>query len=140
MLKPQSSGAVVQSVLEELRGFYQDSFVFCVSHDDNDSGPAGQVCYLLQKWSEKWGAYIDVTTVDEICDGNRLTVIPKPTKSVPVSLPVCMYNEVLVKLCQIHPASIATYLQINAACTKGLTVVPLAVVMMEIDYPYTHAL
>ena len=88
MLKPQSSEAVVDFVLAELRKFDQDAFIVCGSEGDNDSGPSDakpHVCYLLQKWSNKWGAYVDVSTADEVDDGDKLTVIPKPAKSIPVS-------------------------------------------------------
>lgn len=65
MLKLQSSTSetVVESVLVELRKFDQDAFILCGSGDDDESGPSGRACYLLQKWSNKWGAYVDVATV-----------------------------------------------------------------------------
>ena len=44
-----------------------------------------QFC-LLQKWSHKWGAYVDVTTVGEIVHEDKLTVIPKPIKPKSISL------------------------------------------------------
>ena len=39
------------------------------------------VVYLLQKWSTSWGAYIDVESVDDIKDKDRLTVVPMPVGS-----------------------------------------------------------
>ena len=37
--------------------------------------------YLLQRWSERWGMFIDVTTTKELKEGDRLTVIRKPKES-----------------------------------------------------------
>ena len=51
MLKPQSSEAIVELVLAELKKFDQDAFILCGSGGDNDSGPSDakpHVCYLLQ--------------------------------------------------------------------------------------------
>ena len=30
---------------------------------------------MLQRWTDKWKSFIDVTDVDQIQDGDRLTVI-----------------------------------------------------------------
>ena len=40
--------------------------------------PAGKELYILQRWSEKWGSFVDVKEVDEIISGDRLTVVPVP--------------------------------------------------------------
>ena len=37
--------------------------------------------YFLQRWSHKWGTFIDVADVNEIQSGDRLTIIAKPTQS-----------------------------------------------------------
>ena len=34
--------------------------------------------YLLQKWSPQWDCYVDIRNTNEIHDGDRLTVVPKP--------------------------------------------------------------
>ena len=39
--------------------------------------------YLLQLWSSKWNAFIDVSNVSEIEDHDKLTVICKPTAGSP---------------------------------------------------------
>ena len=31
--------------------------------------------YILQRWSEKWENFVDVTDVEQIKDGDRLTVV-----------------------------------------------------------------
>ena len=38
--------------------------------------------YILQKWSDKWNAFIDVTDTDQIVDGDRLTIIPQDAAEV----------------------------------------------------------
>lgn len=34
--------------------------------------------YILQKWSPQWDCYVDVHHVNEISDGDRVTVVGKP--------------------------------------------------------------
>ena len=53
----------------------------CVSEAPGNAKPP---VYILQRWSEKWQAFIDVSNESEIVDGDKLTVIPKPGLS-PVS-------------------------------------------------------
>ena len=40
--------------------------------------------YLLQKWSDVWGCFVDVNHYREVDDGNRIAVIarPKPPSKV----------------------------------------------------------
>lgn len=38
----------------------------------------GEEVYLLQKWSPQWDCYVDIRNTNEIRDGDRLTVVPKP--------------------------------------------------------------
>ena len=47
----------------------------CVSEAPGNAKPP---VYILQRWSEKWQAFIDVSNESEIVDGDKLTVIPKP--------------------------------------------------------------
>ena len=35
-----------------------------------------KVLYLLQRWSDKWDAFVDVKCADEVQDGDRLTAVP----------------------------------------------------------------
>lgn len=37
--------------------------------------------YILQRWSERWNAFVDIDRIDEIKDGDKLTVISKPVGS-----------------------------------------------------------
>ena len=42
--------------------------------------------YYLQRWSARWGMFVDVVDTREVVDGDRLTVIPRPVGSLS---PVC---------------------------------------------------
>ena len=33
--------------------------------------------YLLQRWSEKWGEFVDVKEPEEVKDGDKLSAVPK---------------------------------------------------------------
>lgn len=84
-LNPLSSKTILELALTELRIFDENAFIVCGNLDPpSDDKP--RVGYLLQKWSDKWGAYVDVTSEDEVHDGDKLTVVPKPDKSIPVSI------------------------------------------------------
>ena len=30
--------------------------------------------YILQRWSEKWNSFVDVTDMDQVVEGDRLTI------------------------------------------------------------------
>lgn len=46
--------------------------------------------YLLQKWSDVWGTYIDVEEIDDLEDQDKVTVVPKPTSQQPSSAKVAI--------------------------------------------------
>ena len=85
---PTSSEAVVECVLEEIRKFDDKAFILLGSGAEKGDSTEQLACleYLLQKWSRKWGAYVDVTQLEEVEDGDKLTAIPKPTGDNSVSL------------------------------------------------------
>ena len=44
------------------------------------SCPRGQTAgskqvFILQRWSDKWKSFVDVTDVDQVFDGDRLTIV-----------------------------------------------------------------
>ena len=39
--------------------------------------------YILQRFSEKWNGFVDVTKPNEIVDGDRVTLSPKQSPSLP---------------------------------------------------------
>lgn len=47
-------------------------------------GRAGPEVYILQKWSDVWGCFVDVRNHNEVSNGDRLAVIarPKPASKV----------------------------------------------------------
>ena len=46
---------------------------------------------ILQRWSSKWEAYVDVSNVWDITEGDKLVVIPRPAASgARVSLQACI--------------------------------------------------
>jgi len=53
--------------------------------EKKDDTPRANSEYLLQKWSKKWEAYVDVAKLEEVEDGDKVTVIPKPAKAYSVS-------------------------------------------------------
>ena len=70
---------VCETITRELAKFGKDGVIVKLSNAaSSSSSPA---VYLLQKWSSSWGAYIDVESVGDIKDKDRLTVVPMPVGS-----------------------------------------------------------
>ena len=38
--------------------------------------------FILQRYSNKWNTFINVERIGEICDGDRVTVVPLPKPKV----------------------------------------------------------
>lgn len=83
-LKPSSTNELIELLLTELRK-YDDRASLEVSLQDGSprktKADLSSEVYLLQKWSEKWKAYVNVdTTVTELAltEGDMFTVVPKP--------------------------------------------------------------
>ena len=96
-VNPPSSEAVVECILEEIRKFdHKASLLLGSANKDDDAKPPADSEYVLQKWSQKWGVYIDVTKLEEVEDGDKLTAIPKPTRAYSVSDSCCSYAWYLV--------------------------------------------
>lgn len=72
-LNPSLSEAVVECVLEELRKFDDKAFILLGSGAGKEDVTKPLTCseYLLQKWSQKWGAYVDVAQLKEVEDGDK---------------------------------------------------------------------
>ena len=55
-----------------------------------------KILYLLQRWSVKWQAFVDVKSADELQDGDRLTAVPafsgNPTSTPAMKLSSFLYN------------------------------------------------
>ena len=80
-LNPPSSAAVVEFVTAAIREVDRDASISL----GNDSDVEPRAKYLLQRWSRKWSEFVDVMELHEVKDGDKLTVLPRPTKSCTVS-------------------------------------------------------
>ena len=49
----------------------------------SESGVHGENVMLIQRFDEKWQAFLNVDQTKQICNGDRLTVVPKPIMSSP---------------------------------------------------------
>ena len=49
----------------------------CPSQNDDDNSRS----FFLQRWSDKWGAFVNVESLKEIHGDDRLTVVRKPVSS-----------------------------------------------------------
>ena len=56
--------------------------------------------YILQRWSLRWQAFVDVTDVDQIEDGDRLTVIRQP--HLQEDSTGFDSSKVIIRLCQLY--------------------------------------
>jgi len=67
--------------LEQLQAEFRhfDSSIELTLCSDRDS-PGRK--FLLQRWSEKWRCFVDVSEITELKDGDRLSIAPVPAKEV----------------------------------------------------------
>ena len=49
-------------------------------------GPRSSETFILQRWCVKWKIHVNVERIEEIQDGDRLTVVSKPSTKAIVSL------------------------------------------------------
>ena len=80
MILTPSHKNVVTSVEKETGRLGKDGVLASLSPVKEQSSEV----YILQRWSEKWNTYIDVTDVAQIANGNRLTITsqqPSPKKA-----------------------------------------------------------
>ena len=75
---------------QHLRDLGEPEAVVCLS-DDAGAGD-GQV-FLLQKWSVRWNAFVNVERLGEVCDGDRISAVPKPVSTLKVSVWVHMESK-----------------------------------------------
>jgi len=87
-LNPPSSEVLLDFLLAELKSFDKDAFI-CGIQETTGSADFAKASrgtgYLLQKWSSKWETYVDVGSVDEVVNGDKLTVVLQPSASQTVS-------------------------------------------------------
>ena len=68
---------VVFAVEREMGALGRD---ITIAPPSGESEATNKLVYILQRWSPKWEAFVDVSSVGEICDGDRLSVTPKPAE------------------------------------------------------------
>lgn len=57
---------------------------FVLEDEDHDTEEGGSP-YLLQRWSTRWGEYIDISSVDDVISGEKLKIVPKVAPTVKVT-------------------------------------------------------
>ena len=72
---------VVEVIKEELVRYGDTAAVVQLSGEGSTDGSV----YLLQKWSDVWGTYVDVEEIDDLEDKDKVTVVPMPTSQQPSS-------------------------------------------------------
>lgn len=72
----------LESIQEEVRRYFQqmDALLDCGVHQTGNQKSTG-ANYMLQRWSMKWTEYVDVTSNEDIKNGDKLRVFPKSTVS-----------------------------------------------------------
>ena len=63
-------------VEKEIKKLGKDGIVVLSSSVSKEH--SSQKVYILQRWSKKWKAFVDVTDVKQIVDGDRLTIARLP--------------------------------------------------------------
>ena len=76
MLELAEKRNVTRVVGDELRRVGKARAQVFTASDDLPS--SGIDIYLLQRWSNQWGCYVDVGHFNELMDGDKLAVIAKP--------------------------------------------------------------
>lgn len=76
--------SITECVTTELRRVGRSS-ASVYTADHNLQNTEERDVYLLQKWSPQWDCFVDIRNTNEIHDGDRLTVVPKPKPPSKVS-------------------------------------------------------
>ena len=77
LLQPGESAYLGDLILEELSKFDSKALL---AEPSETSTIAGNNYYIVQKYSDRWGEYIDLLDLKDVKDGDKLTVIPKPIR------------------------------------------------------------
>jgi len=73
-----TSESLVCEVERELEELGMDGILAYFSCPRGQHLPHKNV-YILQRWNERWGKFVDVTDITQVLDGDRLTVSPQPS-------------------------------------------------------------
>ena len=85
LLKP-SGGIVTRCLLEDefentgWRGSIDVRDAMSTHEMDEGEPSTCNTKYILQRWEHKWNCFIDVSNIEEVKNGDRLTVVFKPGK------------------------------------------------------------
>ena len=66
---------IVFVIEEELGKVGVDGVLAYFSCPQGERRHGSKDVYILQRWTDKWKSFVDVTDIDQIQDGDRLTVI-----------------------------------------------------------------
>ncbi len=76
-LAVSSNDNLSECITSELRRVGRSRAVVHTANSTLDSSNERDV-YILQKWSPQWNCFVDVRHLNEVSDGDRLTVVGKP--------------------------------------------------------------
>lgn len=79
---------VIFIVEEELGKLGMDGILAYFSCVRGEQHRTDKRVYILQRWAEKWKNFVDVTDVDQINNGDRLTVVLESTNPAVVNVAV----------------------------------------------------
>ena len=83
VLRVESVEEVVKTVKIELAELKNP--VVIVSFPEQEDDPEAEP-HVLQRWSSEWDCFTDVKTFAELKSQDRLTVVPAPKPTAPVSI------------------------------------------------------
>ena len=72
---------LVFTIEEELGKLGKDGILAYFSCERGHQSTTKDV-YILQRWATRWETYVDVTDIEQVKDGDRLTVIPQENSAV----------------------------------------------------------
>ena len=71
-----SRDCILRAVERELAGCVGDACLLPPGMDVSDvASSSKKIMFRLQRWSQKWLTYVDVTCVEDVKDGDKLTVV-----------------------------------------------------------------
>ena len=75
-----SNGILVYEIEKEIEQLGKNgilAYFLCV----RDEQPPHKNVFILQRWSRKWKGFVDVTDVDQVVNGDQLTITSQVTES-----------------------------------------------------------
>lgn len=72
----------LDSIKEEIRRYFEQVDVVFVTGSPGSSSTGPKHAVHVQRWSSKWGEYVDISRSEDIKDKDKLRVLPKSTVSL----------------------------------------------------------